>query len=292
MSAPSTSRPAPLRVATAQAESRPGDVEANVAAAVALVVEAARGGARVAVLPELFLTGYDPQTWHGGPALADVPAEDPRLAPLTEAAAQHQVVVVVGAAVDHTSGPLSGKRTISLLLADGRDGGRLDVAYDKQHLTAEEKPWFTPGRRGASLVVDGWELGLGVCYDGCFPEHARAAAEAGATAYLCPAAYYTGAEHRRDLYYAARALDNGIYVVLSDLTGTCGGRTFSGGSAVYDPQGRPVVRAGRERAVVYADLEPAEVEVARELNPMTTDRVEPSLLTERVRWEPLAGRVG
>jgi predicted amidohydrolase len=279
-------------VATAQAESRSGDVEANVATAVTLIAEAGRRGARVVVLPELFLTGYDPQTWPDGPALSDAPARDMRLAPLAEAAARHRAVVVVGTAVDHPSGPLSGHRTISLLLADGRADGRLEVAYDKQHLTAEEKPWFTPGRRGASLVVDGWELGLGVCYDGCFPEHARAAAEAGATAYLCPAAYYTGAEHRRDLYYAARALDNGLYVVLSDLTGSCGDHTFSGGSAVYDPQGRPVVRAGRERTVLYADLEPAEVELARALNPMTADRVEPSLLTERIRWEPLAGRVG
>ena len=53
-----TSGPGTLRVAAAQAESVPGDLAANVATAVPLVEQAADRGARVVVLPELFLTGY------------------------------------------------------------------------------------------------------------------------------------------------------------------------------------------------------------------------------------------
>ena len=48
------------------------------------------------------------------------------------------------------------------------------AGYDKQHLCGpDEHELFIPGERGATLVVDGWRLGLGICYDGCFPEHAR-----------------------------------------------------------------------------------------------------------------------
>ena len=75
----------------------------------------------------------------------------------------------------------------------------------------------------------------------------RAATAGGAMAYLCPSAYFVGGEHRRDLYYAARALDNGIYVVMAGLTGRCGDEQFSGGTAVYDPEGRPVSGSSRER---------------------------------------------
>ena len=50
--------PGPLRVAAAQATSVAGDVDTNVATAVTLVAGAAERGARVVVLPELFLTGY------------------------------------------------------------------------------------------------------------------------------------------------------------------------------------------------------------------------------------------
>ena len=152
----------------------------------------------------------------------------------------------------------------------GRRGHRaLRQAAPLRHRAA----FFAPGVQGASIVVDGWELGLGVCYDGC-PEHARAAAEDGARAYLCPSAYVAGSEHRRDLYYAARALDNGIYVVFAGLTGRCGGLDFSGGSAVYDPEGRALGRAGTiSPAVVLADLDPAEVTRVQAENPIARDRL-------------------
>jgi len=236
-----------LRVAAGQAASVAGDVAANVATAVALVDGAAERGAAVAVLPELFLTGYDEAAWTHDASLS---LDDPRLAPLSDAARRHGVVVVVGAAVRRALD----ETTVSALVVDRQ--GEIFAPYDKQHLCGAERDFFTPGRHGATIVVDGWDLGLGICYDGCFPEHALAATAGGASAYLVPAAYYVGGEHRRDVYYAARALDNGIYVVFAGLTGTCGSGSFSGGSAVYDPEGRPVARVADEApAWAVADLD-------------------------------------
>jgi 5-aminopentanamidase len=255
-----------LRVATAQDVSVPGDVAANVATAVRHLARAAERAARVLVLPELFLTGYDPHVWSHDEALS---LDDERLDPLREAARRHVVVVVTSAAVRRA---LDATTLSGIVVAPD---GELTAPYDKQHLAGPEVGFFTPGDHGATIVVDGWELGLGICYDGCFPEHAASAASAGATAYLCPAAYYVGSEHRRDVYYAARALDNGIYVVLSGLTGRCGDEEFNGGSAVYDPEGRPVGdpgRLGTEPGLVVADLDPAEIDRVRALNPVGADR--------------------
>jgi predicted amidohydrolase len=241
-------------------------VVANVGTAVGLVDTAASRGARVVVLPELFLTGYDPDGWSPDTSLRG--ADDERLSPLHTAASERGVLAVVGAALKADEG--STYRLSLLLLGDG---ARPRHVYDKQHLTDEEKAFFTPGDGGASLVVDGWELGLGVCFDGCFPEHAAAAAGDGARAYLCPSAYYVGSEHRRDLYYAARALDNGIYVVFAGLTGRCGEREFNGGSAVYDPEGRPLARIGDESpGLACADLDAAEVARVQAMNPILRDR--------------------
>ncbi len=262
-----------LRVAAAQAESVFGKVEANVETAARLVERAAGDGSRVVVLPELFLTGYSPEDWSPETCLED-PADD-RLQPLAEAARATGTVVVAGAAMRADAH----RTTLSLLAFDDHGATRV---YDKQHLTAEERQFFTPGAGGASIVVDGWDLGLGVCYDGCFPQHAAAAALDGASAYLCPSAYYAGSERRRDLYYAARALDNGIYVVFAGLAGRCGSQEFNGGSAVYDPEGRPLARAGREApAVVVADLEAGEVARVQREHPMLRDRRD---LGERTRW--------
>ncbi len=262
----------PLRVAAVQAASVAGDVEANVSVAARWVMQAAGVGARVVVLPELFLTGYDPTTWKNADG-CDVTPADPRLLPLRRAAETASAAVLVGASV--ASG---GQRTLSTLCCSP-DGG-LDLAYSKQHLWQAERSVFTPGRAGGSVEIDGWQLGLGICYDGCFPEHARAAADAGALGYLCPSAYVVGSEHRRDLYYAARALDNGVYVVLAGLTGQCGKLEFSGGTAVYDPQGRRVTDVPQGEGLALADLDPGAIAEARAINPYAEDR--PASLGGRV----------
>ena len=178
----------------------------------------------------------------------------------------------------------------SALAADGvatlssvvvQPDGAVDVPYDKQHLDGDETSYFTPGDHGASIRVHGLELGLSICYDGCFPEHARAAAEDGAVAYLSSSAYFVGGEHRRDLYYPARAVENGMYVVFAGLTGRCGSASFSGGSAVYDPEGRPLARLGDEPGVAVADIDTDLVDATRARHTMLADHRE--TLGERVR---------
>lgn len=51
----------PLRIAVAQAAAASGDIPENVRRATAMIGEAARGGARLAVFPEKYLTGYVPE---------------------------------------------------------------------------------------------------------------------------------------------------------------------------------------------------------------------------------------
>lgn len=264
-----------MRVAAVQAESVAGDVAHNVASAVSWVDAAGQRGAGLVVLPELFLPGYDPGTLRERPDDCDVTADDARLQPLSEAARRHGAAVVVGASVR------SADDTRSLVLLAFSAAGAVSVAYAKQHLWDEERSIFTPGTRGATLDLDDWPLGLGVCYDGCFPEHARAATDAGALAYLCPSAYVVGSEHRRDLYYAARALDNAIYVVMAGLVGRCGSLAFSGGTAVYDPQGRAVARVESGEGLAVADLSRDEIDEARRINPYDRDR--PQTLGGRAR---------
>ncbi|SDZ11183.1 Predicted amidohydrolase [Micromonospora pattaloongensis] len=258
-----------------QAEPVPGDLTGNAATAARLVHRAADAGAAVVVLPELFLPAYHPPTLRADPDGTYLAADetrrvaDARLDPLATAARDRGVVVVVGAAVRHHDG-----RPACASLVVDRAGG-IAAAYDKQHLWGpDENELFAPGRRGATLAVDGWRLGLGVCYDGCFPEHGRAAAASGAHGYLCPSGYVVGSEHRRDLYYAARALDNTMYVVFANAVGGAEPWRFNGGAAVYDPEGRPLVRGGDSgEAVLVAVLDPAELAATRAAHSMLRDRL-------------------
>ncbi|MDO9377956.1 MAG: carbon-nitrogen hydrolase family protein [Nocardioidaceae bacterium] len=267
--------PAPLTVAGLQVAARePGDVRAQAEAAAGPVEKAASRGARLAVLPELYLCGYDLDVvTRPGVALDAETLEsggldgvDSPVRPLILLTQRHPVAVLVGAAVRQVDGRL----TISTLLV--RDG-TVRLAYDKQHLDGDEQSVFDHGDGGALLEVDGWGVGLGVCYDVLFPEHARAAAEAGALVYAVSMAYRTGAEHRRDLAVRARALDNGLWVVASGLVGDSGIGPVSGGTAVVDPEGRVVeaVPDGQEGLVVrtlHADV----VTATRTAHAMGADR--------------------
>jgi predicted amidohydrolase len=262
-----TAAPAPtLRVAVAQAAATSGDVAGNAGRAATAVERAAADGARVVVLPELYLPGYDLATLGRDPGLDLAGADDPRLDAVRDACRRTGTVALVSASMRTSAG-----RTIAVVAVDAE--GAAVHAYDKQHVTPTESAVFVSGTRGAVVRVDGWSLGLGVCYDGCFPEHARAAADADAWAYVVPAAYVTGGEHRRDLYYAARALDNGMYVAMAGLVGRCGDKEFGGGSAVHDPEGRRVagVPDGVE-GVALADLHAQAVADTRAEQTMGADR--------------------
>jgi predicted amidohydrolase len=262
-----------MTVAAVQGAAVPGNVIANVATTARLVRAAAQQRAALIVLPELFLSAYHPPAIAADPtvdlaAAADRSIDDRRLDPLRSAAREAGVVVVVGAPVRQTDG----RRSCSALVVD-RSGGVV-AAYDKQQLWGpDERALFTPGDRGATLTVDGWRFGLGICYDGCFPEHGRAVAAAGADGYLVPSGYVVGSAHRRNVYYAARALDNTMYVVFANSVGGDRPWSFNGGSAVYEPEGRALGQApDAGEHIVVAELDRGHLDAVRSVHSMLADR--------------------
>ncbi|MFJ8039481.1 carbon-nitrogen hydrolase family protein [Kitasatospora sp. NPDC096147] len=258
----------PLTLSAGQAPCVPLDVPANVTTAAGLVRRAAAEGSRLLVLPELFLTGYE---LAGITAAADtlpLRPDDPRLDPLAAACAETGTAVVAGAP---TRDAESGRLRISVLVL-GRDG-RFVTQYDKQHSTPNERAaGFSPGTRGASLTLDGWRLGLGICWDLGFPEHARAAALDGAHAYLLGAMLGRGSgAHQRATVLPARALDNTCYVLLANHCAASGPYHGCGGSAVWAPDGTLLAEAGEGPTVLTVTLDPAVLAAAREEDPVLAD---------------------
>ncbi|PYC82663.1 carbon-nitrogen hydrolase family protein [Streptomyces tateyamensis] len=248
-----------LRIAAAQAPVLPGDVEANAARAAELVDLAAAAGARLVVFAEKFLTGYDPELIATDPVRYTVTADDPRLAPIAAACRTHAVTAVLGAATRDEAGVL---RISALVL--GPDGAPL-ARYDKQHQYGMEPAVFAAGSAGLTLVLDGWRLGLGICYDSGFPEHARAAALDGCHAYLVGALFGTGVGRRqRAVWFPARAMDNTMYVLLANHVGSAGDLQGCGGSAVWGPDAALLADAGgTDAGLAVADLEPSVLAAVR-----------------------------
>lgn len=253
-----------LRIAAVQAEAVPGDVHANVAAAVTWIERAAEQGAGLVVFPEAFTTGYDEAAFAGPVPDADLAWA----APVRAAVDRTRVVAVLSTPLDH-----DGRRTLSSVVL--RPGHVPVSAYDKQHLDGAERPVFVRGEHGTTITVHGVDVGLSICYDASFPEHAADAAAGGADVYVNSGAWFPGGEARRDLTHAARALDNGVYVAFAGLVGAP--HDFIGGSAVLDPEGRLLdqVAAGVEGLAV-ADVDPALIAEVRARRRMWAERC-PSL---------------
>jgi predicted amidohydrolase len=251
-------REAQLRLAVAQPSVAPGGVAANAALAAELIDRAAGAGADAVLFPELFLCGYELGLLDQ-PAAVDVRVDDPRLDPVAHACRAGSVAAVVGASLAD-----AGRRTISSIVFGG--GGDVIAVYDKMHLDSTERLLYSPGERPCTVTVRGWRLGLAICYDVSFPEHARAYALAGADAYLCSGAFFVGhSSLRRDIYFPARALENTMYVAFSNFPAASSGPGYCGRSAVYGPDGAAVAEAGAdESGLVIAELDRSVLVATRE----------------------------
>ena len=154
--------------------------------------------------------------------------------------------------------------------------GTVVAAYDKQNLWGpDERALFSAGRPrghagGGRLAARARRL-LRRLLPRARPGRGRGD---GAHAYLCPAGYLAGSEHRRDVYYAARALDNTMYVVFANSVGAVGGAAVQRRGGGLRPGGARARPRGRTRARRWSrrSFDPAELARVRSRHTMLLDR--------------------
>ena len=153
----------------------------------------------------------------------------------------------------------SGAHYISALVF-GRNGQRTGQ-YDKQFVTETERSaGFAVGVGDVAVTIDGWRIGLGVCWDAAFPEHARTSALDGCHAYAVGGLF----DRKCGIRGAARAVDNSMYVLFANYVGRQGPHVASGHSAIWDPSGDVRADAGMELpGLAVAMLDPEILRAAR-----------------------------
>jgi N-carbamoylputrescine amidase len=265
------------------------DPAQNLATAVARTTDAARQGAQLVCLPELFRTRYLAQREDA--ALFDLaePVPGPSTEALGRVARTAGVVVVV---------PVFERRAPGLyhntaVVIDA--GGRVAGVYRKMHIPDDpayyEKFYFAPGDLGFQAFDTAvGRVGTLVCWDQWYPEGARLTALQGATILCYPTAIgwhpAEKATHGAQQFDAWRtiqrshAIANGCYVAAVNRVGfeppdggTGGGIEFWGGSFVADPFGVVVAEAPTDReALLLAEVDLARVEEVRRNWPFLRDR--------------------
>jgi len=276
------------------------DPEANFAAAVKHVREAARLGANIVCLPELFRAQYFCQR------------EDIRLFDLAEAIPgpstnqlgelARELRVAIVASLFERRAPGLYHNTAVTLNADGAIAG----VYRKMHIPDDplyyEKFYFTPGDLGFQAVDTAFgRVGTLVCWDQWFPEGARLTALQGAEILFYPTAIGWHPAEKDEFGAAqydawqtiqrAHAIANGVYVAGVNRVGVEHGEVkladgdilsnraagpgleFWGGSFLADPFGRIIAKASHDaEEILLGEIDLGLIEDTRRNWPFLRDR--------------------
>ena len=264
---------------------RPDD---NLEKAVSKVAEAARAGAEVVCLPELFRSPYFCQREDA--ALFDLAESVP--GPSTEAlgrAAKSAGVAVIA--------PIFERRAVGLYhntAAVIDASGDLLGLYRKMHVPDDpsfyEKFYFTPGDLGfRAFDTRVGRIGTLICWDQWYPEGARLTALQGAAVLFYPTAIgwhpHEKAEHgaaQRSAWQTiqrSHAISNGVYVAVVNRIGQekpdpqAPGLEFWGSSFLSDPFGVVIAEASIDNEeILVGDVDLARIEEVRRGWPFLRDR--------------------
>jgi N-carbamoylputrescine amidase len=239
----------------------------NMKKAVARINEAAKRGAQIICLQELFRSQYFCQTEDIELFKLAEPIPGPSTEVLSKLARQKKIVIVASLFEKRTAGLYH--NTAVVIDADGRVAGK----YRKMHIPDDplyyEKFYFTPGDLGfASHDTQYGRVGALVCWDQWFPEAARLTALSGAQFLFYPTAIgwlpgeeeeMNSAQHQAwETIQRGHAIANGLYVVVVNRVGPEGQLHFWGQSFVVDPFGRIVAKASADKEevlIVECDLD-------------------------------------
>jgi predicted amidohydrolase len=210
-----------------------------------LIKESARLGASLIAFPEQFATGWDPQSISHSEDL------NGSIVSTLCAFAEEYGIAVLGSFRERTS-----SRPRNTAVAIGPDGEILTI-YAKIHpfsLTKEDE-YYQAGETLGLFTLDMVSFGIAICYDLRFPDLFRIYAGKDIHCVLVPAAWPASRSTHWEILIKARALDNQIFVVGINTTGSTPVETFSGGSMVVDPQGKVILHAGMMEGIFLFDVD-------------------------------------
>jgi N-carbamoylputrescine amidase len=262
------------------------DTNENLDKAVVRIGEAARAGAQIVCLQELFRSQYFCREENAELFDLAEPIPGPSTEAISRAAREHRVAVV--ASLFERRAPGLYHNTAVIIDADGSTLG----LYRKMHIPDDplyyEKFYFTPGDTGfCNFDTRYGRIGTLVCWDQWYPEGARLTALQGASVLFYPTAIGWHPSEKQQYGAAqldawrtiqrAHAIANGIYVCAVNRTGFEGppehGLEFWGSSFVADPFGQVIAQASVEREeILVAECDPRRMDEVRRNWPFLRDR--------------------
>jgi len=238
-----------------------GEIEPNLQKVRVALAELAAKGVRLAVLPEMWATGF---------AYKDLNQLAARTAEIVEKiaalSAEYSMVIVGSLPEPHENKVYN---TAYVL-----DNGEIKGKYRKIHLFSlmQEDRSFDAGNSWLLVDTSVGKIGVFICYDLRFPELARRLAVEGAEILVVPGEWpKPRQEHWRTLL-RARAIENQLFIVAANCCGVVGKLDFFGMSMIIDPKGELLAEAGYEAESITAVIDFTEMTAWRQQIPCFMDR--------------------
>jgi N-carbamoylputrescine amidase len=259
------------------------DQDANLSKALERVKHAAKRGAKIVCLQELFRSRYFCQSEDDAQFALAEPIPGPASEALARAAAEHEITLVGSLFERRTEGVYHNTAVIFA------PNGELIGKYRKMHIPDDpcfyEKFYFTPGDSTPgfqSYSTPQAKIGTLICWDQWFPEAARLTALAGAQILFYPTAIgwhlkdrpavKRGQADAWELIQRSHAVANGCFVCSVNRVGREGKLDFWGGSFIADPFGKLIAKAGKKEEIVHAKCDLSAIDWTRRHWPFLRDR--------------------
>ena len=245
-----------MKISCIQMDMRLGEVDYNFAHAEELVRRAVESGRPdTVVLPETWNTGFFPQDLT---ACAD--RDGARTKAVFSALARELSVNIV-------CGSVANKRTegfFNTAYVFDRTGEAV-AEYDKTHLftPSGEHESFQCGWHTCRFTLDGKSCGLIICYDIRFPELVRTMTLEGVDLLFAVAQWPEKRTMHLETLARARAIENQMFLALCNSVGTAGETRCGGHSAVIDPWGEYLAKAGDREEIITAEADFSVIEGIR-----------------------------
>ena len=254
-----------MKISCIQMNVRAGQPEVNITRVEMLVKRAANRKPDVILLPELWNTGFAPK--HIDRMQADIDGARTR-EQIGKLAGELRVNIVAGSVLTQKGGALYNTAYIF------DRAGDCIAEYDKTHLFSPsgEGEAYAAGDRIVTFPLDGVTCGILICYDLRFGELSRALALSGAKVLFIPAEWRKVATGQMLALLRARAIEEQVFAALCNGCGEANGTTFGGMSAIVDPMGKVLARAGRTEKMISAEIDFATQERIRKELTVFIDR--------------------
>jgi len=260
----------------------------NLDKAVSKIEEAAKSGAEVICLPELFRSQYFCQVEDTNNFDLAETIPGPTTKTISKIAKEKNVVVIV---------PLFEKRSAGVYhnsVAVIDSSGEILGTYRKMHIPDDpgyyEKFYFAPGDLGyKTFITNIGKIGTLICWDQWYPEAARLTSLLGASIIFYPTAigwHPNEKEKYGKVQYESwltvqlgHAIANGVYVATVNRVGlekqseNSDGIEFWGQSFIADPQGKILTKASIDKEeTIIAEIDLEHLETVRRNWPFFRDR--------------------